>query len=101
MVLCDVHVLMSSDFDLSLTANKGIVHGPLWVLSGPNVVPLPLPHTFVCITGQTGTTLPACNLIRGQYKYMDDLLALEATATGTGPAPFRLAHAPPKHSACC
>ena len=34
-------------------------------------------------------TLPACNIASGQYKYMDDLLLLEATATGLGPAPFR------------
>ena len=34
-------------------------------------------------------TLPACNIASGQYKYMDDLLTLEATATGLGPALFK------------
>ena len=33
--------------------------------------------------------IPAsCNIREGRYRYMDDLLALEATATGHGPAPF-------------
>ena len=48
----------------------------------------PPPLHFLAVTGQSGVSLPACNIIMGQYKYMDDLLALEATATGTGPAPF-------------
>ena len=48
--------------------------------------------------GQSCVTPPACNIISGQYKYMDDLLALEATVTGLGPAPFRPA-TPPKVAA--
>ena len=33
--------------------------------------------------------IPAsCNIREGRYRYMDDLLALEATATGHRPAPF-------------
>ena len=34
------------------------------------------------------TDLSSCNIVNGRYRYMEDLLALEATATGRGPAPF-------------
>ena len=30
----------------------------------------------------------ACNIVQGKYRYTDDLMALEATASGQGPAPF-------------
>ena len=34
------------------------------------------------------TDLSSYNIVNGHYRYMEDLLALEATATGRGPAPF-------------
>ena len=34
------------------------------------------------------TNLCSCNIVNGCYRYTGDLLALEATATGRGPAPF-------------
>ena len=34
------------------------------------------------------TDLSSCNIVNGYYRYMGDLLALEAIATGSGPAPF-------------
>ena len=52
---------------------------------------LPPPHlsplfSFFCLA--LVTNLCSCNIVNGCYWYTGDLLALEATATGRGPAPF-------------
>ena len=47
-------------------------------------------HTCVipAYVGQESLEIPACSVVEGRYRYMQDLLALEATVTGKGPSPF-------------
>ena len=50
----------------------------------PPIFLLCFPSFFLALV----TNLCSCNIVNSCYRYTGDLLALEATATGRGPAPF-------------